>query len=77
MGYGSYSDVHSTRCMQLWISSSEHVFLFQVMKAKIAIVAMVAGRAKVFGRKTVAAILPTIVDKLGDAKVWWVTYDDL
>ena len=39
------------------------------MKAKIAVVAVVAGRAKVFGRKTVAAVLPTIVDKLGDAKV--------
>lgn len=32
-------------------------------------VAVVAGKAKVFGRKTVAAVLPTIVDKLGDAKV--------
>ena len=47
------------------------------MKAKIAIVAVVAGRAKVFGRKTVATVLPTIVDKLGDAKVWWVACDDL
>lgn len=41
----------------------------QVMKAKISVVAVVAGKAKVFGRKTVAAVLPTIVDKLGDAKV--------
>ena len=47
----------------------------QVMKAKIAVVAVVAGRAKVFGRKTVAAVLPTIVDKLGDAKVGGVVWE--
>ena len=53
------------------------------MKAKIGVVAAIAGRAKVFGRKTVGAVLPTIVDKLGDAKVcvgwgvrvrWLLTY---
>lgn len=42
---------------------------FQVMKAKFAIVATLAERAAVFGKKSTASVLPSLVEKLADIKV--------
>ena len=39
------------------------------MKEKFAVVAVLAERAAVFGRKSTNACLPALVEKLGDAKV--------
>ena len=41
------------------------------MKEKFAVVAVLAERAAVFGRKSTNACLPALVEKLGDAKVWF------
>ena len=45
------------------------VVLLQVMKAKFQVIAVLAERAAVFGKKSAAACLPALVDKLGDLKV--------
>lgn len=42
---------------------------FQVMNAKFEIVATLAGKAAVFGKKSTACVLPALVEKLGDIKV--------
>ena len=42
---------------------------FQVMKAKFAIVATLAERAKIFGKRSTACVLPSLVEKLADVKV--------
>ncbi len=42
---------------------------FQVMNAKFAVVSALAQKAKVFGRKSVACVIPALVEKLGDIKV--------
>ena len=41
----------------------------QVMKAKFSIVAVLAERAAIFGRKSTSACLPALVEKLCDVKV--------
>ena len=43
--------------------------LVQVMKAKFQVIAVLAERAAVFGRKSASMCLPALVDKLGDLKV--------
>ena len=42
---------------------------FQVMNAKFDIVATLASKAAVFGKRSTACILPALVEKLGDIKV--------
>ena len=42
---------------------------FQVMNAKFAIVATLAGKAAVFGKKSTAFVLPALVEKFADIKV--------
>ena len=42
---------------------------FQVMNAKFAVVTVLAEKAKVFGKKSTACVVPSLVDKLGDMKV--------
>lgn len=42
---------------------------FQVMSTKFTVVGVLAEKAKVFGRKSVACVMPPLVDKLGDIKV--------
>ena len=42
---------------------------FQVMNAKFEIVATLAGKAAIFGKKSTACVLPALVEKLGDIKV--------
>ena len=43
---------------------------FQVMNAKFEIVATLASKAAIFGKKSTACVLPALVEKLGDIKVW-------
>ena len=43
--------------------------LLQVMKAKFQVIAVLAERAAVLGKKSTTACLPALVDKLGDLKV--------
>lgn len=42
---------------------------FQVMNAKFMVVSVLAEKAKVFGKKSVACVMPALVEKLGDIKV--------
>ena len=42
---------------------------FQVMNAKFEIVASLASKAAIFGKKSTACVLPALVEKLGDIKV--------
>ena len=42
---------------------------FQVMKAKLSIVGVLAAKATVFGRKSALCALPAVVEKLSDVKV--------
>ena len=42
---------------------------FQVMNAKFEIVATLASKAAIFGKKSTACVLPALVEKLGDIKV--------
>ena len=42
---------------------------FQVMNGKFSVVALLAEKAKVFGRKSMACVMPGLVEKLGDIKV--------
>ncbi len=42
---------------------------FQVMKAKFVVVATLAEKAAVFGKKSTASVLPSLVEKLADIKV--------
>ena len=39
------------------------------MKAKFALIAVLAEKAAIFGKRSIAACLPAMVDKLGDIKV--------
>lgn len=43
---------------------------FQVMNAKFGVVAVLAEKAKVFGKKSVSCVMPSLVEKLGDIKVF-------
>ena len=42
---------------------------FQVMKAKLSIVALLVAKATAFGRKSALCALPAVVEKLSDVKV--------
>ena len=42
---------------------------FQVMNAKFGVVSVLAEKAKVFGKKSMAAVMTPLVEKLGDIKV--------
>ncbi len=42
---------------------------FQVMKAKFVVVATLAEKAAVFGKKSTASVLSSLVEKLADIKV--------
>ena len=42
---------------------------FQVMKAKFAVVASLAEKANVFGKRSTACVLPGLVEKVADVKV--------
>ena len=44
-------------------------YSLQVMKAKFAVICVLAEKAAVFGKKPIAACLSAAVDKLGDIKV--------
>ena len=44
-------------------------YSLQVMKAKFAVICVLAEKAAVFGKKSTAACLSAAVDKLGDIKV--------
>ena len=43
---------------------------FQVMKAKLGIVALLAERAGIFGKRSTSCAMPALVEKLADVKVW-------
>ena len=42
---------------------------FQVMKAKLGIVALLAERAGIFGKRSTSCAMPALVEKLADVKV--------
>lgn len=42
---------------------------FHVMNGKFAVVKAMAEKAKVFGKKSTACVMPGLVEKLGDIKV--------
>ena len=42
---------------------------FQVMKAKFSVVAVMAEKAKIFGKRSTACVLPGLVEKFADIKV--------
>lgn len=50
---------------------------FQVMKAKLSIVALLAAKATVFGRKSAMCALPAVVEKLSDVKIKQQSVDTL
>ena len=66
----SPGDMQSLLCIKVmgrkpgWKDSN-----FQVMNAKLVVVSLLAKNAKVFGKKSTACMVPTLVDKLGDIKV--------